>query len=207
MNAPTDRWEPYRIITDLDGLREVFCDRADDLNISRVTIDVVGELTPGYSSKLLCDPPMRPLTNETIPKMLKATRLVLIAVVDDERFAAVKGELSKRKRKVRAVARIKRVKGYFTKENAGNCAKKRWAVVSEKERSRIASRMNKVRWRRWRQEQRAMASGLSAATASPELHCAPLQPGSPAPNTAPAAGTHLQAALPPPETPAHAPTA
>jgi len=159
-------WEPYRVITDLEALREVFVDRAEDLNISRVTIDEVGGLTPGYSSKLLCEPPMKPLTNETIPKMLKATRLVLIAVVEDERFAAAKAELSKRKRKVRAVARIKRVKGHFTPENAAEYGKKRWEGIPEATRSRLARRAVNARHRAARRRRKLEEAAAKAGGAS-----------------------------------------
>jgi hypothetical protein len=164
-------WEPYRIITDLEGLREVFCDRAEDLNISRVTIDEAGGLTPGYSSKLLCEPPMKPLTNENIPKMLKATRLVLIAVIDDERFAATKTELSTRKRKFRAVARIKRVKGLFNKENAAEYGKKRWLGVSALKRSRIARKAANARHRANRRRKKievAQSKALGASIILPQ---------------------------------------
>ena len=89
----------YRVILDYEALHEMFRDRVEDLNTSRDSIDVAGKFTPGYAAKLLCNPPMRMLSRESLGKMLDATGMVLVAVVDDERFAVVKSALIQRKRR------------------------------------------------------------------------------------------------------------
>ena len=119
----------------------------EDLGATRISLDDAGEFTPGYSAKLLCQPPMRAIGKDSLPKLLKATGMVLVLVIDDERFAEIKSKLIKRKKTVRAVARIKRVKGYFTKENAAKCAEKRWKDVPDHIRSRLARKAIRARWR------------------------------------------------------------
>ncbi len=141
-------WEPYRVFTSLDGLREALVDRIEDLNISRGTVDEAAGLAPGYAGKLLCDPPMKQLANGTIPKMLAATGMVLVAVIDDERFAEVKAGLMARKHNVRRVGRLIRIKGHFTKENAGKYSEMRWADVSPEMRRKTARKARKAGWKK-----------------------------------------------------------
>lgn len=157
-------YELFRIVTDYEALQEAFIDRIEDLNVSRIAIDEAGGFTPGYSAKLLCQPPVKRLGAGTLDKMLRATGMALILVIDDERFAEVKAALSKRKRKVRAVARIKRVKGYFTKENAAECGRKRWLGVSDLKKSQLARRAANARHRANRRHKRiAAAEKVTAA--------------------------------------------
>lgn len=150
MNAHTPAYELYRVILDYEALQEAFIDRIEDLNVSRITIDEVGGFTGGHSSKLLCQPPIKNLGPTSLAKMLKATGLVLIAVVDDERFAAVKAQMSPRKRPVQAKARIVRPAWLFTKEKAREMGKKRWAGMSPSKRSRLARKAVNARWKRSR---------------------------------------------------------
>lgn len=172
------RYELYRVITDYEALQEAFSDRIEDLNVSRITVDAAGGFTPGYSSKLLCTPPMKTLGAGTLAKMLKATGLVLIAVVDDIRFAETKAKMGKRKKTVRAVARIKRVKGHFSKENASNYGKKRWHGVPDEVRSNLMRKVINARWRKQRREMRATAS--RSAPCSTALPISPPELGLPA---------------------------
>lgn len=172
MTAPIatidDRFEVYRIVTDMESLHEAFVERVEDLQVTRVAIDEAGELTPGYSSKLLCTPPMKTIGKESLPKMLKATGMALVLVIDDERFAPLKATMAKRKKVMRTQVRIKRVKGYFTKENAGEIRKKGWASVPPEMRKKL---MRKVAKARWRKRHKAGASLISANTPS----CADVQ--------------------------------
>lgn len=66
------------------GLRR----RAEDLNISRLVIDEIGGLQPGYSSKLLAPDPIKNLGAKTLGGMLRALGLKLIAVEDPEAMQA-----------------------------------------------------------------------------------------------------------------------
>jgi hypothetical protein len=158
-----DRFEVYRVVTDYEALREGFIDRAEDLNVTRLALDEAGGFTGGHSAKILCTPPIKDLGKVSLGKMLKATGMALVLVIDDERFAPVKATMAKRKKTMRAVARIRRVKGLFTKENAGKYGKKRWDGITPEIRKKI---MRKVAKARWKQRRRAGASLISQNSAS-----------------------------------------
>lgn len=146
MNAPVipERYELYRVVTDLDGLLEAFRDRVEDLQVTRESIDQAGGLQSGYSGKLLCSPPMKSLGRESVPRMLKATGMALVLVIDDERFALIKEQLAKRKRPHRAIARRIKPKWLFKPENARQMGKKRWEGVNDATRSRIMKKVSRA---------------------------------------------------------------
>ncbi|WP_316176246.1 hypothetical protein [Bradyrhizobium sp. SZCCHNRI1073] len=154
----SDGYEIFRVCTDMEALHDAFRDRVEDLNISRETLDELGGFTARYSAKLLCDPPMKWIGRETLPKMLKATGMAIVLVLDDDRFAPTKAKLANRKRTVRAVARIKRVKGYFTKENAGFYSKNSWKHLPPAKRSRLARKAANARWRAARRRKKLEAA-------------------------------------------------
>lgn len=170
----SDGYEIFRVCTDMEALHDAFRDRVEDLNISRETLDELGGFTARYSAKLLCDPPMKWIGRETLPKMLKATGMAIVLVLDDDRFAPTKAKLANRKRTVRAVARIKRVKGYFTKENAAVFGKKRWENMTPTQRTRLSRKANRLRWQAVRRRKKLEAAqqaerarqGVIAAAAS-----------------------------------------
>jgi hypothetical protein len=141
------RFEVYRVVTDYEALREGFIDRAEDLNVSRLSLDEAGGFTGGHSAKILCTPPIKEIGKVSLGKLLKATGMALVLVIDDERFAPVKAKMSVRKKTVRTVVRIKRVKGYFTKENAGEIRKRGWADVPADVRKKMMRKVAKARWR------------------------------------------------------------
>ncbi len=147
----------YRVILDYEALHEMFRDRVEDLNTSRISIDEAGKFTPGYSAKLLSNPPMRMLSRESLGKMLDATGMVLVAVVDDARFAVVKGTLAVRKRrdKLSAVS-SKRIRGQITIKSAHKMLTLRNQVLSEARRKSIAKKAGKAsgRIRRKRMRER-----------------------------------------------------
>ena len=117
------------------------------------SIDAAGKFTPGYAAKLLCNPPMRMLSRESLGKMLDATGMVLVAVVDDARFAVVKSTLAVRKRRDKqANARIRQPTWLFTKSCAREMGTKRWSGVPSSKRKRLARKAAKARWNRRRKD-------------------------------------------------------
>ncbi len=178
------QWEPYRVITDAEALLEMFIDRIEDMNVSRITIDETGGFTPGYSAKLLCQPPMKTMANESFTRMLKATGIVLVAVVDDDRFAAIKEHLVKRRRRVlQANASKTRPTWLFTRKRAREMGKNRWSVLTDEQRTKLARKMQKASAaarRRKRQEADSLKSNIStkactvpATLSSETCHAAP----------------------------------
>jgi hypothetical protein len=83
--APVEPATP-REVKDYDDLIELLRARANELQISRETIDFVGGLPDRLSSKVLSINKLRRIGMETLGPFLDALSLKLVAVVDDEAF-------------------------------------------------------------------------------------------------------------------------
>jgi hypothetical protein len=84
---------------DLLDLHHACRQRADQLNVSRQTIDEVAGLTPGHASKLLASAPSRHLGPISLGLILRALGLKLVVVDDPEALAAVRDRLTPRNAK------------------------------------------------------------------------------------------------------------
>ena len=153
MNAPVilEKYEIYRVVTDYEGLQDAFIDRDEDLDVTREQIDINGNMLKGYSQKVLAVPPVKTLGKVSLGKMLKATGLALIVVIDDERFAPLKDQMSKRQRPMRAMASIVKPRWLFSAETGSKMAKRRSEVLSSARKSKIAKRAARARWRKERE--------------------------------------------------------
>jgi hypothetical protein len=78
----------------LDAIRA----RRDELNISHETIDNIAGFQAGYTSKLLCTPPMKNPGPMSLGALLGALGMALMPVVDHEMLAKVEGRWQPRKR-------------------------------------------------------------------------------------------------------------
>lgn len=139
-----DRYEIYRVVTDMDALHEGFRDRVEDLQVTQLSLDQAGGLQNGYAGKLLCNPPIKSFGRESLPRMLKATGMALVLVIDDERFAEIKEQLGQRRRPHRPIARRLKPKWLFKPANARQMGKKRWEGVSDAKRSRLMKKISKA---------------------------------------------------------------
>lgn len=156
MNArPT--LEPYRVILDYEALEDMFLDRIEDLNIPFSTVDDNGGFTQGEAQKLLCKSRerwARTFGVISLGKMLKGTGIALVAVVDDERFAELKGDMKLRKRRpnreMLPAGSIKLLKGKITAKTSGKMQELRSAKLTPRQRSVIARRAARIRWRKAR---------------------------------------------------------
>lgn len=99
MNAPVPP-DIYRVVTDMEALHEAFRDRVEDMDVSRLELDAAAGFTPGYASKLLCDPPIKYIGKNSLAKMLKGTGLAIALVVND-------GKLPKAERRKYKIGRIR----------------------------------------------------------------------------------------------------
>jgi hypothetical protein len=136
----------YRVVTDMEGLQEAVRDRAEDLNTTRESLDEASGLQPGYCGKILCHPPMRALGPKSLPAILKATGMVMVLVIDDERFAPIRANLVAPKRIMRSIGRIRQPAWLFTPKKASKLAKNRWANVSPEKRKRLMKKLAKAGW-------------------------------------------------------------
>lgn len=94
-------YEPYRVITDYEALQDGFADRIHELDVPMIEIDAIGDLTMGNTQKLLSKSDAkwaRRFGWVSLGKMLKATGLVLVLMIDDERFAPIREQMAKRRR-------------------------------------------------------------------------------------------------------------
>lgn len=146
-----DRFEIYRVVTDMEGLHEAFIDRVEDLNVTRLAIDEAGGFTGGHSAKLLCNPPIKNIGKVSLGKLLKATGMALVMVVDDERFAPVRAEMAQRKRPVHPNGSIHKPAWLITREASQKMQVLRNKKLSPRQRKLIAKRAAKARWNRPRQ--------------------------------------------------------
>lgn len=181
--APPRDYELYRVITDYEALQDGFLDRIEDLE---TTISGIPGFADGALQKLLSKNPgqrierkrdhrfasaQRTFGWKTLGEMLKRTGLALVLVVDDERFAPVKGDLTKRKRRAQpAIAGSKRPTWLFTKRKAREMGKKRFSVMSDSERKRHQRKAGKASARARRRKSALIEQ------AAPNLHVA-LAPG------------------------------
>jgi hypothetical protein len=158
-----DRYEIYRVVTDMDALHEGFRDRVEDLQVTQLSLDQAGGLQNGYAGKLLCNPPIKSFGKESLPRMLKATGMALVLVIDDERFAEIKEQLSRRTRPMRSIVRIKRPKWLFSSEKASRASRKRWQAIPVAKRKKMMRKVANVRWIAQRRRERLEAQVKSEA--------------------------------------------
>lgn len=71
--------------------------RADELEITRESIDTLARLPARYSAKLLAPKPMKKLSDETLGFVLPALGMKLVAIEDMEAIAMLRARSDKRK--------------------------------------------------------------------------------------------------------------
>jgi hypothetical protein len=98
--APVPLEMVYRVVLDLDALKEAFADRIADLGVAMTEIDEAGDMTRGQTQKLLVQSNTkwsRSFGWKTLGAMLKGTGLQLVLIEDADRFAPIKAQMVKRK--------------------------------------------------------------------------------------------------------------
>jgi hypothetical protein len=93
--------ETVAICHDFNQLLEAIRARRDALLITHHTIDALSGLPDGYTSKLLCDPPMKHLGSISLGLVLGVLGLRLVVEIDDEALAKIESRLTRRKRPIR----------------------------------------------------------------------------------------------------------
>jgi hypothetical protein len=76
---------------DLHGLLR---GRAEELGLSRETLDEISGLQPGYSSKLLSARPIKKLGFASMPALLPALGVKLVLMVDEQQTAALQRRIT-----------------------------------------------------------------------------------------------------------------
>ena len=103
IHGNTRDFEAYRIVEDYDALCEALSERVEDLQATRLGVDAAGGFAGGHASTLLCKPQIKGYGPTSLTKMLKATGMVMVLAIDEERFARVRERLGRRERPFRRV--------------------------------------------------------------------------------------------------------
>jgi hypothetical protein len=129
--------------------------RADELKISRITIDSVTGLPGGYSSKLLASVPIRTLGRASFGPMLQALGLRLIVIEDPESLERFADQRDQRERAMPAAGTDEVLRFEITRRKLGMLARRggeeRAAKMTPKQRQMSARKASRARWRRHRQ--------------------------------------------------------
>jgi hypothetical protein len=151
-----ERYEIYRVATDYEGICDVFRDRVEDIEATRLGVDAAGGFALGHASTLLCRPQIKGYGPDSLTHMLKACGMALVFVIDDERFAKVRAKLGKRERPLRqqANASSARPVWLFKRKKAREYGKNRWSTLSEPQRKKLARKMGKASGRARRKKMR-----------------------------------------------------
>jgi hypothetical protein len=135
-----------------------FRKRADDLGLTRETIDAISGLQSGYASKLLAPVPIRAIGPETLGPLLGSLAMRIVLEIDEEMLAQLKPRMVKtarpRKHASAGMLPLKRLKprGYWRKSGVwSNVMNSRRALVlTPAKRSAIARKAARARWKRKR---------------------------------------------------------
>jgi hypothetical protein len=105
IHGNTHDFEAYRIVEDYDALCDALSERVEDLQATRLGVDAAGGFAGGHASTLLCKPQIKGYGPTSLTRMLRATGMVIVLAIDEERFAKVKERLGRRERPFRSQAR------------------------------------------------------------------------------------------------------
>ena len=84
------------VVSDLAGLHRAIREWVAEMNVSRATIDHVGGLPDGHSSKLLAPAPLKRFGHVSLGLMLGACGLELWVMLNDEKLRQLKDRLTKK---------------------------------------------------------------------------------------------------------------
>jgi hypothetical protein len=158
---------------DYDGLHRILRDRAEELNVSRCTLDTISGLTWGHSSKLLSPKPLKKLGAVSLGLMLQSLGLKLVVVEDAESLRRISAKLVPREIPVAIqavnVGRGKRrlVSLRHLRKIASAGGRARMEKLTPKQRSAHARAAVMARWARkaaWKTACYWLARGMVDAT-------------------------------------------
>jgi hypothetical protein len=149
-------------VHDYDELVAAMRARANELNVSRATIDDVSGLQSGYAAKLLANPPIKSFGAVSLGPMLGALGVSLVMVEDVEALARVATRLDERNssqvRTMPAPARMSSKLKMITKRNARKMQRLWMSKVPAAKRKAMARRAANLRWKRVRAKRRRATS-------------------------------------------------
>ena len=148
----TDSPRQLGVCHDYDGLHRILRDRAEELNVSRTTLDEAAGFTSGHASKLLAPRPLKKLGATTLGLMLQVMGLKLVVVEDPEQLQRISAKLIAREVPANVLSlswgRAKHllVSKRWVKKNGRKGGEQRAKNLSPRRRRAIARKAAKERW-------------------------------------------------------------
>jgi hypothetical protein len=126
--------------------------RVAELDVSYDTLDRIAGLPDRFASKLLCDPPMRQISQATLWLLMGALGYKIALLPDEEGLAKVQSRLVKRRGpnphiSMMTLARRRVVPWLFTPERGREMTRVRLTKINPERRSEIAKKAARIRWK------------------------------------------------------------
>jgi hypothetical protein len=134
------------VVTDYISLHAALRERANQLNISRTTLDGLAGIPDGYASKLLALKPVKIIGPKSLGPVLGALGVRLLLIEDEEAVRRLKHRW--KPRKANAVRHTFDPVTDFLRRIAILGGQARARLCSPDERVKIARRAAKARWRK-----------------------------------------------------------
>ena len=141
------------------AMQEFFRRRAEELGLSRQTIDRLANFTPGLASKILAPTPIKRIGHEHIGPLCAALAVSWVPVVDEQSLAEIerrisRGDTDKRNGNLalHALVSVPARSRRFMRRMASKGGKARAAKLSPKRRSQIARKAARALWAKLRAE-------------------------------------------------------
>lgn len=134
------------VASDMHELQAIMRARAEELNVSRLTLDEATGLPTGYSGKVLAPRPGKRLGRTSLGLYLEVLGLELVVRVRDEQ--RITSDLPKREVSAPCLPWGKQlfVTAKFIRQNARKGGKARAASLTARQRQRIARKAARARW-------------------------------------------------------------
>lgn len=155
------------IVRNGSELQRALRDRAEELQLSRSELDRLSGLLDGYSSKLLCDPPMKQITADTLFPLAGAMRVAVVLVEDPQAAEHLKNQPPRDTHKVRRGtehwrnAKASGLVREIMQQHGLKGGRARFATMSPTQLAKHQSKASRARWRAWRR-MRKTANGRRA---------------------------------------------
>lgn len=156
-----------------DGQVDALRARMTELGLTFQQVDALSGLASGYAAKCLGPKHSKKLAELSFGLLAETLAVKFLMVVDEEALQRMEKRYEKRVRPatVRTNVRTLRATWLLTPRDARKIVRKRWANTTPAERSKIARRLNRIRWRRERAKRRQIRESKRLTS-----QCASAQP-------------------------------
>jgi hypothetical protein len=157
VDTPTTDLPAIGFITDYQSLHAILRARAAELRLSRASIDTIAGFADGYTAKLLSpSPPAKILGERSLGPILTVLGVKLAVLEDPDAMARYATRRTPRaENQVRAGARRSKKPLLWNSETGRAAAILRMSRLTPVQRSKIARRIARARWRKAREQAEA----------------------------------------------------